>query len=227
VPQSQFAPHASTPAELVARQDAARAGAPYLVLRDGDGRQIVAPLDAARGRVTIGRRAETDIPLPWDERVSRLHAELEVSGGEWVVSDDGLSTNGTWVGETRLVGRRRLRDGDVIRVGGTLIGFCAPAASIPSTALGGEDDGTAVRVSPAQRRVLVALCRPLLTGSYGPPPGNAQLADELFLSVNSVKTHVKALVSAFGLDGVPQSEKRAALVARATQLGIVTERDIT
>jgi hypothetical protein len=179
------------------------------------------------GRVTVGRRPENDVALPWDERVSRLHAEVELVGGEWVVADDGLSTNGTWVGQTRLVGRRRLRDGDVVRVGDTLIAFCAPAGAVPSTALAGGD-ASDVQISPAQRRVLVALCRPLLAGgAYAAPPGNAQLAEELYLSVNSVKTHVRALIDAFGLDDVPQGEKRAALAARAVQLGVVTARDVT
>jgi hypothetical protein len=225
LPGDPLALHGSTPAELQERQEAARRGEPYLVLRDGDGRQRITVLDS--GRVTIGRRPENDIALPWDERVSRLHAEVEQVGGEWVVADDGLSTNGTWVGDTRLVGRRRLRDGDVVRVGDTLIAFCAAAGPAPSTALAG-DDAAGVEISPAQRRVLVALCRPLLVGgAYVAPPGNAQLAAELYLSVNSIKSHVKALIDAFGLQDVPQGEKRAALVARAVQLGVVTTRDVT
>jgi hypothetical protein len=225
LPSDPLALHGSTPAELQERQAAGRRGEPYLVLRDGDGRQRITILDG--GRVTIGRRPENDIALPWDERVSRLHAEVERVGGEWVVADDGLSTNGTWVGDTRLVGRRRLRDGDVVRVGDTLIAFCAAAGPVPSTALAG-DDAAGVAISPAQRRVLVALCRPLLAGgAYAAPPGNAQLAEDLYLSVNSIKSHVKALIDAFGLQDVPQGEKRAALVARAVQLGVVTTRDVT
>jgi pSer/pThr/pTyr-binding forkhead associated (FHA) protein len=225
LPGDPLAPHGSTPAELKERQEAARSGIPFLVLRDGEGRQRITVLSGAR--VTIGRRPENDIALSWDERASRLHAEVEHVGGEWVVADDGLSTNGTWVGDTRLVGRRRLRDGDVVRIGDTLIAFCAPAGPVESTALGGGD-ASGVQISPAQRRVLVALCRPLLLGgAYAAPPGNAQLADELYLSLNSVKSHLKALIDAFGLDELPPGEKRAALVARAVQLGVVTGRDVT
>jgi hypothetical protein len=114
-----------------------------------------------------------------------------------------------------------------VRVGDTLIAFCAAAGPVPSTALAG-DDAAGVAISPAQRRVLVALCRPLLAGgAYAAPPGNAQLAEDLYLSVNSIKSHVKALIDAFGLQDVPQGEKRAALVARAVQLGVVTTRDVT
>ena len=76
--------------------------------------------------VTVGRREEADVSLPWDPECSRLHAELQLRAGEWTVSDDGLSQNGTWVNELRLAGRRRLDDGDMIRVGQTVITFSQP-----------------------------------------------------------------------------------------------------
>jgi hypothetical protein len=217
MPESPLAPHASTPAELKERQDAVRAGLPHLVFRDGDGRQVLVRLAGDRERLTIGRRPENDVALSWDHRASRLHAQLERVGGEWVLADEGLSSNGTWVGDAKLVGRRRLRNGDVVRVGGTLIAFCAPEEA---------PMGQPLSISPAQRRVLVAMCRPALTGgAYAAPPSNAELARELFLSVDSVKTHLKALFEAFELDDVPQGQKRATLVERALRLGIVTERD--
>ena len=56
--------------------------------------------------------------MPWDPEMSRLHAELVRRAGEWTVSDDGLSQNGTWVNGLRLTGRRRLADGDLLRSGG-------------------------------------------------------------------------------------------------------------
>jgi pSer/pThr/pTyr-binding forkhead associated (FHA) protein len=224
MPESPLAPHTSTPAELQARQEAQRTGEPFLVLRDGAGSQVLVPLGGGRGRLTIGRRPENDVALPWDGRASRVHAELECVGGEWVLVDEGLSSNGTWVGETRLVGRRRLRNGDVMRVGGTLIAFCAPEDYGATSA---DDSHQPLSISPAQRRVLVALCRPALAGkAYAAPPANADVARELFLSVDSVKTHLKALFEAFELDDVPQGQKRATLVERALRLGIVTERDV-
>jgi hypothetical protein len=226
MPESPLAPHTSTPAELKLRADALRTGVPHLVFRDGDGRQVLVLLDDGRDRLTIGRREENDVALPWDGRASRLHAELERVGGEWVLVDEGLSANGTFVGEARLVGRRRLRDGDVVRVGGTPIAFCAPDEAEVGVTLKDGSDGS-VSISPAQRRVLVALCRPSLQADgYAAPPSNADLASELFLAVPSVKTHLKALFEAFGLDDVPQSQKRTALVERALRLGIVTSRDV-
>jgi FHA domain len=225
MPESPLAPHASTPAELKQRQDALRTGVPHLVLRDGDGRQVLIALDGSRERLSIGRRPENDVALPWDERASRLHAELECAGGEWVLVDEGLSSNGTFVGEAKLVGRRRLRNGDVVRVGGTLIAYCAPDEPVGTTRA--DDSHGSLSISPAQRRVLVALCRPALVGGrFAAPPSNADLATALFLSIDSVKTHMKALFEAFELDDVPQSQKRSTLVERSLRLGVVTERDV-
>src|SRR5829696_6957795 len=117
---------AYTDAERDAVQEAERQGIPFLWLRDGDGQVHVVPLDARKRTYAIGRRSEVDVPLPWDREVSRLHAEIARLGGEWTISDDGLSQNGTYVNEVRLTGRRRLTDGDLVRVGRTSMTFRAP-----------------------------------------------------------------------------------------------------
>jgi hypothetical protein len=195
-----------------------------VVLRDGAERQHLLELDLPR--LTIGRGPSNDIALTWDDRASRLHAELEFLGGEWVIVDDGLSTNGTWVGEERVVGRRRLYDGDVIRVGDTLIAFCAPGSQNARTNLA-ENAGSAVQITPGQRRVLVALCRPVVSdGAGGVPLSNRQVAEELCVSVDAVKTQIRALIASFGIEDVPASQKRSTLVDRAFRLGIVTARDL-
>ena len=117
-------------AEHEARLAAERLGVPFLVYRDGEGRQQIHPLERGRRSVTIGRRDEADISLPWDPECSRLHAELELRAGEWTISDDGLSQNGTWINELRLAGRRRLNDGDDVRVGRTHLIFASPVVSL-------------------------------------------------------------------------------------------------
>src|SRR3954464_16099971 len=113
--------------ELEARLAAERMGVPFLVFRDGEDQQRIFALEPGRRSVTIGRRDEADVSLPWDPECSRLHAELELRAGEWTISDDGLSQNGTWVNELRLTGRRRLSDGDDVRVGRTHLIFASPA----------------------------------------------------------------------------------------------------
>ena len=67
--------------------------------------------------VTIGRDAENDIPLE-DEFASTRHARVEPRrDGVWV--EDIGSTNGTFVNGVRISAARRLKPGDVIRVGNT------------------------------------------------------------------------------------------------------------
>src|ERR1700740_1710938 len=102
-------PHGSTPVELQQRLDAERHSVPFLLYRDGERRQVVVPLDGET--VTIGRRSSNDVALGWDPEVSRLHAALERIGPDWVLCDEGLSHNGTWVNGTRVSSRPRLRAG--------------------------------------------------------------------------------------------------------------------
>ena len=86
---------------------------------------------------------------------------------------------------------------------------------------------TAAGVSPAQKRVLVALCRPFKDGAaFATPSTNGDIADELHLSVDAVKTHLRALFEKFGVEDLPQNQKRVALVERALQSGLISERDL-
>src|SRR5215210_1783646 len=146
-----------TEEELEALLAAERVGIPFLVYRDGDEAQQIYFLEADRSSVTVGRRDEADITLPWDPEVSRLHAEFELRAGEWTVCDDGLSQNGTWVNELRLGGRRRLADGDMVRVGRTVLTYSRPEGiSVGPTLVPGELSATP-KFSEQQQRILRAL----------------------------------------------------------------------
>jgi hypothetical protein len=227
VPESPLDPHLSSPEELRARIAAERRGVPFLAYRTDAADQVLLDLDAATDRVTIGRRATNDVALQWDSRVSRVHAALERVGGDWAVMDDGLSHNGTWVNGERVTGRRRLSDGDTISVGGTLVVFRCPAggsASRPTVSAVGPHIGELL--TPAQRRVLIALCNPFKESRYGPPATNQRIADELVLSVDTVKGTLRALFEAFGIDDLPQNEKRASLALHALRTGVVGPRDL-
>lgn len=215
-------------AELKAQIEAERLGVPLLVYRDGADEQRILAIEGARGSLWIGRSESADIALAADSEVSGLHAQIEHVGSECAVLDDGISRNGTFVNEKRVSGRRRLRDGDVIRAGRTRIVFRLPSESAPvPTVVADESLSGSKKVSPAQRRVLVALCRPFKGGtSFATPPTNAEIAAELHLSVDAVKTHLRALFERFELGAVPQSGKRVALVQRALQSGVIAERDL-
>src|SRR3954469_12219828 len=147
-------------------------GVPFLAYRDGDGADRMFALEPQRRSVTIGRRDEADVSLPWDPECSRLHAELELRAGEWSITDDGLSQNGTWVNELRLYGRRRLADGDVLRIGRTLLTFMSPGVvGIGPTLVPGELSATP-RFSEQQQRILRELCRPLMGDGEGVVPSS-------------------------------------------------------
>jgi pSer/pThr/pTyr-binding forkhead associated (FHA) protein len=223
--RSPLEPHSATPRELRSRIEAERRGGPFLLYRDGDGEQMIVALEPLE-RLTIGRRAGNDIALEWDAEVSRVHAALERAGDDWVLADDGLSRNGTWVGGERVVGRRRLRDGDVIAVGGTALAFVAPAHEGSQPTATAAEPHIGSRLTPAQRRVLLALCRPYRDDDYAMPATNQQIAEELVVSVDAVKSTLRALFSAFGLDELPQNRKRASLVRSALRTGVVARRDL-
>jgi pSer/pThr/pTyr-binding forkhead associated (FHA) protein len=223
---SPLAPHASTAAELQERLHAEREGDPFLVFRDDQGRQRLEQLEGRAGPVTIGRNPSNDVALTWDEEVSRLHAEVERLGGEWILADEGISRNGSFVNGERVDGRRRLRDGDVIRIGKTTLAFRIPepADSRPTAAATGHAGPP--QLTDTQRRIVTALVRPYRDSDFAAPATNGQIADEVFLSVDAVKAHLRGLFQAFGVDALPQNQKRAALAMRVLQEGVVSRRDL-
>jgi len=98
---------------------------PQLTWRDASGRERAFPLVLGCDRVLIGRSRDSDLHLEGDPRVSRRHAVLERTDTDWIVVDDRLSRNGTFVNGERVRGRRPLHDGDLLRIGRTLILFQA------------------------------------------------------------------------------------------------------
>jgi pSer/pThr/pTyr-binding forkhead associated (FHA) protein len=217
--------HQASPRELKARVDAERDGEPFVFFRDDEGEQQIVSLAVDTGRITIGRAVESDVPLPWDGEVSRLHAELECIHGQWTVVDDGRSRNGTFLNDERISGRRRLRDGDAVRVGRTWLLFRAPDGG-ESRRTDPAEEGTAPVLTEAQRRVLVAVCRPFAAGAFAVPASTRQIADELVISAETVKTHLRALFEAFGVEQLPQNQKRAELARRALERGVVGPGDL-
>jgi hypothetical protein len=207
--------------------EAERLGQPFLLYRDGDDRQQIFTFDAGADQASVGRRESSDLLLDWDDQVSRLHAQFERVEQDWTVVDDGLSRNGTFVNDERLTGRRRLSDGDTVRFGATTMTFRSPRAEVQAGTATAAETPTAVDLSTSQRRVLVALCRPYKDGTaFATPATNQEIADELFLSVDAVKTHLRVLFAKFGIEKLPQNQKRIRLVERAFHGGVITERDL-
>jgi pSer/pThr/pTyr-binding forkhead associated (FHA) protein len=184
---------------------------------------------AERTSATLGRRPEADVCLPWDSGISRLHAELLLRAGEWLIADDGLSQNGTFVNGLPLEGRRRLRDGDLITIGSTSLTFC----SSESDAADGADVTMSVpamrsawRYSEQQQLILRALCRPLWEDGEGVHPADdAEIAAALRLPERVVARELDDVAHSFDFAGLALEERRRRTALSAIRSGLVDNRD--
>ncbi|WP_448614950.1 FHA domain-containing protein [Modestobacter sp. URMC 112] len=214
------------PGEAAGRWQWAGAEGPVLVYRDDTGVQRFVPLEG-RTSLTLGRSSGCDVELGWDEQVSRVHAGLELVGPDWTLVDDGLSRNGTYLNGERLSGRRRLRDSDTFVLGSTSFRFRDTSRASTQLTKVGEQLVTVASLSPTQRQIVTALCRPYKHDDpYATPASNQKIADELFLSVDAVKTQLRLLFQKFQLEELPQNQKRVKLVERVLGLGLVSRKDL-
>jgi pSer/pThr/pTyr-binding forkhead associated (FHA) protein len=101
--------------------------------------------------VTPSRASCADVVIDGDPLVSRMHSTLEDVAGVWTIDDNGLSRNGTFVNGRRVSGRVHRHDRDQIRLGGTVLTFCAPAEEDGVHTLIGEPLPAAARLTPPQR----------------------------------------------------------------------------
>jgi pSer/pThr/pTyr-binding forkhead associated (FHA) protein len=200
----------------------------FLRFTDDTGRRQELVLSPDRQRLTIGRSTQADLTLSWDAEVSRLHAAVEYLGAHWTIVDDGLSRNGTFVNGERLVGRRRLTAGDRIRMGTSVVSFHDFSGVVDDATRTSTGSLPTLRsLTETQRAVLIALCRPYKNNAgFATPASNQQIAAELFLSVDAIKTHMRTLFAKFGVENLPQNQKRVRLAGLAMQSGIISERDL-
>ncbi|MET0910553.1 MAG: FHA domain-containing protein, partial [Ilumatobacteraceae bacterium] len=144
-------------------------------------------LDEGRGPLSIGSNPHNDLVIADDPTVSRVHARLEHVGPAWCITDLG-STNGTTVNGERLFAPRTVFDRDEIVLGRTRLLVRDPAAR-------GDVTTAPLRPpparTPAEHRVLVELCRPVLSGQAFTPPSSVRtIADALFVTETAVKQHL-------------------------------------
>ena len=219
--------HSLRPAELKELLGALDDGQPVLVHRDADDALRLCRLRPG-ARLTIGRRPESDIALGWDGQVSKVHAEIYELAREWVVADVGLSSYGTFVNGTRVVGRHRLRDHDRLRVGQTTLVFRQdqPAQATDDLAPTVGPAEKLPELSPMRRQVLVELCRPVLLQADARPATNPEIADAVHLSAHAVKDHLGELARIFGHSGRKRGEQRAMIADTAVRRGLVSIRDL-
>jgi pSer/pThr/pTyr-binding forkhead associated (FHA) protein len=119
VPQESFI---MAPAQAAAAGAAPPARAGKLVVASSSVLKRGREYEAGPVPLTIGRAADNSVPLAGDDFASAHHARVEARrDGVWIVDLD--STNGTLVNDAPLNGRRKLRDGDVVKVGDTELRF--------------------------------------------------------------------------------------------------------
>ncbi len=87
------------------------------------GHQIGRRVQVGTEPLTIGRSPNCEIPVD-QESVSRRHCRIQFEDGEFLVRDLD-STNGTYVNDAPLEPQGRLRHGDQLMVGRTILKFIA------------------------------------------------------------------------------------------------------
>ncbi len=173
--------------------------------------------------VAIGKRPGGGVVIEDDRTVSRLHAVVEPVGGGWCIRDLG-SRNGTFVNGQRIWAEQALHRGDEIRTGSTRIVFRDDEPrSVASQTLAAA--GMPV-LTARERDVLVALCRPLLSGGvFREPASVREVATELVVSEAAVKQHLAHLYDKFSLYGTGE-RRRVRLANEALSRGAVSVADV-
>jgi len=188
----------------------------YVEVWGRGGRQLRA-LDSER--ITVGTLESNDVVVD-GEGVSRVHAVFERFGATWCVRDLG-SRNGTFVNGGRIVGERALHPGDEILLGRLRLLFRGPARGQETAAIAQPPP-----LTPRERDVLVALCRPLLTGdAFTEPASIRAMAAELVVSEAAVKQHLSRLYDKFDV-GPDADRKRVQLANAAVARGAVKLGDL-
>ena len=196
---------------------------PFLLFRDGDGRQRIFGLErAGRTRSRSAGASRRTSRCRGTRRPRACTPSCPTARGEWTICDDGWSQNGTWVNGLRLAGRRRLADGDLVKIGRTIMGFHQPGVNGPGpTMVQGELSATP-RFSEQQQRILRALCKPLFADGDGfNPSSDLEVADATGIDVDVVTQELDLLARLFGLEDMPRPERRAEVALLAVRSGLV------
>jgi predicted component of type VI protein secretion system len=173
-------------------------------------------------RTVVGRDPDAGIHIE-DESVSWNHLEIESRGGVLMATDLD-SRNGTSINGEPLDRPRRLRDGDVLLVGGhrlevsdSLPGRAGAtvAASEPAVALTEEERATAA--------ALVAPYRS--EGAFaGRPATRAGIAEALHVSERTAQRRLDALGVKLDVPGETGRERPRLIAARVIELGLDRRR---
>ena len=168
-------------------------------------------------RLTVGTLESNDVVV--DARASSACTRPSSGSATRCVRDLG-SRNGTFVNGGRIVGERALHPGDEIVLGRLRLLFHGR----PGQGDGGDPQPP--RLTQRERDVLVALCRPLLSGdAFTEPASIRAIAAELVVSEAAVKQHLSRLYDKFDV-GAHGERRRVQLANAAVARGAVKLGDL-
>ena len=179
------------------------------------------PVMLSGDEFSIGRAPENDLAIEDDNTVSKFHAVLRRQRHRWTILDLG-ARNGTKLNGQRIVQEMMLRDHFEIGIGRARLLYLNQAEELSDTT---EVIKPPPPITMTEHKVLVELCRPVLSGSrFIPPTPVNDIAKRLFVTRAAVANHISALYRKFDIDESPQRLVR--LAEAALETGAVTLRDL-
>jgi predicted component of type VI protein secretion system len=169
-------------------------------------------------RTIVGRDPEADIHLD-DEAVSWNHLEIESRGGVLMATDLD-SRNGTELNGEPLDRPRRLRDGDVLIVGGRRLEVSDPLPGRAGATVAAGSSG--ISLTAEERETAVALVAPYRSeGAFaGRPATRGELAEALHVSERTAQRRLDALGVKLDVPGEAGRERPRLIAARVIELGL-------
>jgi DNA-binding transcriptional ArsR family regulator len=178
--------------------------------------------------LVLGRSESCAVAFPWDQAMSRRHAQLQRIAGAWQVADLG-SSRGTFLRwestEARVTQATFLSDGDRLVLGRTELRYLDPRSATEESTRASDQLVRRADISELRLRILAELLRPQLLGRGG-LASNREIADALYRSPDAIKKHLEVLYEAFGVQDEPQGKKRMLLAQLASEWGIVGRGDL-
>ena len=188
-----------------------------LTYRDRDGLDVTLIVEASNTPLSVGRSPDADVMLAHDLRVSRLHAQLDFVAGAWLVVDDGLSANGTYVKSKRVAGRQRLDSGDVIAFGHTKLRFEPLKPPEQERITDEERRRLMLRLGGDDRALLAALGRSITEDPACMAATDTQLGQLLDTAPAAVHVRVQQLIAWLRVGVVSSADARRELAAFAAR----------
>ena len=185
----------------------------WLTGKDGEPRSF-----ALAGRIVVGRDPEADICID-DEAVSWNHLEIENRGGVLMATDLD-SRNGTALNGEPLDRPRRLRDGDVLTLGGYRLEVSDPVPGRAGATVAAG--GPSVELNQEERATAAALVGPYRSeGAFaGRPATRAEIAEALHVSERTAQRRLDALAAKLDVGGDAGRERPRLIAARVIELGL-------